>query len=475
MTTVTKQAISIPDCCFVDMDITSLCTGSFFSWGASDEEDILESEQNTRQAYQHAHIRKSHPLPVIALNQSSLSNTLSHVPNNFDDSVEDCQQRSRDVNIRNPDCISSQVFGRESCHEKLSLIVNNHARMTPTIRNYAALHEMLINSLFEDAQARHLLKLQQTQLETQRSTTTLKTPSPEKGDCNRSRVSKPRRILRNLSTVSSMSSRTTRSRSSSQSMSSHSDILTPSSHRFKQKLSSKRRRVYAFPIFSRRLRRKNRFSSLNSGNASRSSGATSTHEELSSCASSSCTNKALSFLHSKCRLQKDKGKGVSPGKAIVAYGRYDAMSKLGEKIDLLVEMEQDGTWSNAALTRVPAKITTPKYTKEIKNNIVESRSMIGLKLGFLSIKYGVLIHWNTGSGQADLILLRKMCSDTFLKDRNGNQGKTSWKKRTRHVNTVEQLRSRICLGKETEIGSLVTPFVTVHSNESSWVTDDTSL
>jgi len=175
-------------------------------------------------------------------------------------------------------------------------------------------------------------------------------------------------------------------------------------------------------------RKKNKISSSpshESGTSSRSSGTpipqTSPEpfsEELSSCASSNYTDSASSFLHSNCRLQKDKGKGVSLGNAIVARGRYDAMKKLGEKIDLLVEMEQDGSWTNAALKRVPARIMARDPKKVEENiNIVESRSMIGVKMGFVSIRYGLLIHWNVLSGQAELILLRKMCNDSFLKDR----------------------------------------------------------
>jgi hypothetical protein len=98
------------------------------------------------------------------------------------------------------------------------------------------------------------------------------------------------------------------------------------------------------------------------------------------------------------------------------------MKKLGEKIDLLVEMEQDGQWSNASLTRVPAKVMNGGNSP-IKGNedIVETRSMLGVKYGFMAMKYGVLVHWSKDSGQAVFILLRKMCSDSFIKDKKGGK------------------------------------------------------
>lgn len=210
-----------------------------------------------------------------------------------------------------------------------------------------------------------------------------------------------------------------------------------------------------------------------SGTASRSSRAspapstehspTPVHEELSSCASSNYTDSASSFLHTNCRLQKDKGKGVAPGNAIVALGRQDAMKKLGEKIDLLVEMERDGNWSNAALTRVPSRIIARDPKKSEDNNIIETRSMIGVKMGFVSVRYGIMIHWNNTSGQAELILLRKMCNNNFLKDRYAGKDKSS-KIRMMGTGLVRKIGTK----------DLGTPsFVTVNSNELSL--EDNSL
>jgi len=292
---------------------------------------------------------------------------------------------------------------------------------------------------------------------------------------------KPMNATRKTSTASCASRNSSHSRSSQ-----HSEILTPSSHQFKPTLSNKRRKVYVLPIWCRRMRKKikNKKTSSRSNvsvTASRSSCASSpptpddsvalTAEELSSCASSNYTNSASSFLHTNCRLQKDKGKGVAPGNAIVAFGRYDAMNKLGAKIDLLVEMEQEGTWSNAAITRVPSRIMASGPEKPKSTKIVETRSMIGVKMGFLSIRYGILIHWNVKSGQAELILLRKMCNDSFLNDRYAEKDKPSkiWTKGKGNAHVRK-------IGKDDKQSSahyLGTPsFVTVNSNDLSYGSED---
>jgi len=474
----TRSVLCAPDCCFIDLEITS-CTKSFFSWGGSEEQfkDILVENESSRRTSSRKQgkkqSRKHYPPPVISLSHSTVSNTSSDVSSTFNDSTEERRSQSKSVGFRERVCIRNRFFTPPPSFSR------------HITRDYGALHEMLINSLFEDAQARHALKLNPKQ-EVGLTITPSAVPSPKKSAYPKINFRKPRSVPRKSSTASITSSRTTRSRNSNQSKSSHhSEILTPSSHQFQPTLNSKRRKVYVLPILRRRMRKskKNKISSSpshESGTSSRSSGTpipqTSPEpfsEELSSCASSNYTDSASSFLHSNCRLQKDKGKGVSLGNAIVARGRYDAMKKLGEKIDLLVEMEQDGSWTNAALKRVPARIMARDPKKVEENiNIVESRSMIGVKMGFVSIRYGLLIHWNVLSGQAELILLRKMCNDSFLKDRYAGKDKTS-KIRTKGVELVRKSNRK---DRQGGAGDLRTPsFVTVNSNESSYGTEDNSL
>lgn len=484
MASVTKQSQSrsslcAPDCCLIDLEITS-CTKSFFSWGGAEdevEEILCNNSKKSKKVYQQSQRRRKqnrdYPPPEIALSQSTASNSSSDVSSQFNDSTAyERKSLSKRAGVRNRDCIRNQVLKKDSRVE-YSGISPPFALSRNNIRDYAALHEMLINSLFDDAQARHALKMGT-------EATSPPVPAPEISVQAKSTCPKPTIGLRKTSAAASIaSSRTSRSRNSAQSKSSHhSEILMPSSHQFKSTLAKKRRKVCALPIFCMRMhkKKKNKNPSTHShasGTASRSSRAspapstehspTPVHEELSSCASSNYTDSASSFLHTNCRLQKDKGKGVAPGNAIVALGRQDAMKKLGEKIDLLVEMERDGNWSNAALTRVPSRIIARDPKKSEDNNIIETRSMIGVKMGFVSVRYGIMIHWNNTSGQAELILLRKMCNNNFLKDRYAGKDKSS-KIRMMGTGLVRKIGTK----------DLGTPsFVTVNSNELSL--EDNSL
>jgi len=167
---------------------------------------------------------------------------------------------------------------------------------------------------------------------------------------------------------------------------------------------------------------------------------------------------AHSFLHTHCQLQKDSGKGSPVGSAVTAHGRENAMAKLVEKMDLLAEVEQEGSFANAVLTRVPAKnMTSIQRRKDYDGDddylhneltyqgFIETRSMLAVKMGFMSLRYGVLVHWNKNSGLAELIVLRKMCSDAFMKTRspkasNGlahghKKSSKSWRKRMRRSNS----------------------------------------
>jgi hypothetical protein len=48
------------------------------------------------------------------------------------------------------------------------------------------------------------------------------------------------------------------------------------------------------------------------------------------------------------------------------------------------------------------------------DNFTETRSLIELKMGFLSMTYGVLLRWDTSvTGKVTLVVLRKMCHDSF--------------------------------------------------------------
>jgi hypothetical protein len=141
------------------------------------------------------------------------------------------------------------------------------------------------------------------------------------------------------------------------------------------------------------------------------------------------------FVHEHCRLQKDKYKGVNLGSAISAYGRDAVLQKINEKIDVIAAINLDD--SRSVLTRVPACRMPLSSTRSCsinedckngewaiepdesfqwgKKDVVETRSMIGVRMGLLSVQYGLLIHWDVGTFTADLIVLRKMCADDFIK------------------------------------------------------------
>jgi len=144
------------------------------------------------------------------------------------------------------------------------------------------------------------------------------------------------------------------------------------------------------------------------------------------------------FIDGHCRLQKDKYKGYKIGSQISAYGRDAVLRKLNEKIDLIAAIDLED--SRATLTRVAASrmplasirtsvisVDSQKEEWNIdpdeafqweKKDVVETRSMIGIRMGLLSIQYGLLIQWDVRTCTADLIVLRKMCSDDFLHKNN---------------------------------------------------------
>ena len=120
---------------------------------------------------------------------------------------------------------------------------------------------------------------------------------------------------------------------------------------------------------------------------------------------------ASSFIHPQCRLQKDKGKGEAAGSNICAKGREHCLLKLEQKMALLTRVafgEQSKNKGKADMKRRPARIA------EVFPNFTETRSIIELRMGFLSMQYGVLLRWDTTrTGKVTLVVLRKMCHESF--------------------------------------------------------------
>ena len=114
------------------------------------------------------------------------------------------------------------------------------------------------------------------------------------------------------------------------------------------------------------------------------------------------------YLHPLCRMQKDKGKGEEVGANICAKGQDACLDKLRVKMRLLTDFVLDPSKGPATMKRKRARISQ-QY-----DNFTETRSIIELKMGFLSMTYGVLLRWDTSAtGQATLVVLRKMCHDSF--------------------------------------------------------------
>jgi len=120
---------------------------------------------------------------------------------------------------------------------------------------------------------------------------------------------------------------------------------------------------------------------------------------------------ASCFLHPQCRLQKDKGKGEAAGSNICAKGREHCLLKLEQKMALLTKIafgEDKKHRGKADMKRRPARIA------EVFPNFTETRSIIELRMGFLSMQYGVLLRWDTTrTGKVTLVVLRKMCHESF--------------------------------------------------------------
>ena len=120
---------------------------------------------------------------------------------------------------------------------------------------------------------------------------------------------------------------------------------------------------------------------------------------------------AASFIHSQCRLQKDKGKGEPAGSNICAKGREHCLAKLEQKMALLTRVafgEENKNKGTADMKRRPARIA------EEFPNFAETRSVIELRMGFMSMQYGILLRWDTSrTGKVTLVVLRKMCHESF--------------------------------------------------------------
>lgn len=114
------------------------------------------------------------------------------------------------------------------------------------------------------------------------------------------------------------------------------------------------------------------------------------------------------FLHPLVQLQKDKGKGEPIGTAVCANGVSEVLQKLRSKMKVITELAIDAKKGSATMKRKQARVSMQDA------KFIETRSVLELRMGFLSIQYGVLLRWDVvETGQVVMVVLRKMCYDHF--------------------------------------------------------------
>ena len=83
------------------------------------------------------------------------------------------------------------------------------------------------------------------------------------------------------------------------------------------------------------------------------------------------------------------------------------LEKLRDKMKLVIQVR--GNERKSSLLKRDAKIA------QASPHFIETRSMIEMKLGFLSLQYGLLLRWDRKTGKVRFICLRKMCHESFYK------------------------------------------------------------
>lgn len=121
------------------------------------------------------------------------------------------------------------------------------------------------------------------------------------------------------------------------------------------------------------------------------------------------------YLLENCRLQKDKGKGEPIGSDICATNRSACLHKLRSKMELLTQVAASSLSENKRKGSASMKRRKGKVTEET-GAYTETRSVMDLRMGFLSMQYGVLLRWDTrNTGKVLLVVLRKMCHESFYR------------------------------------------------------------
>lgn len=120
------------------------------------------------------------------------------------------------------------------------------------------------------------------------------------------------------------------------------------------------------------------------------------------------------FFHPKCDLYKENGssKVSSQGHPPSAVGREAALAKLMQKLSLLSEIESGKYGKGADMLRSDAVAVPIQGYMGLE--AVETRSILTIRMGLVSMNYGIVLQWDLTSELAKQVVLVKMCRDNFL-------------------------------------------------------------
>ena len=141
------------------------------------------------------------------------------------------------------------------------------------------------------------------------------------------------------------------------------------------------------------------------------------------------SNDPSGFFHQDCILRKEMGSDKQKSKlgfgltnaksnnsdgAPYATGREETLLKLQTKLSMLGDIESGKFGMAAEMLRSDA------VAFAIQAHKVETRSILTLRMGFVSMSYGILLQWDCRTGLVELIVLRKMCRNDFLKGKGNS-------------------------------------------------------
>jgi hypothetical protein len=213
------------------------------------------------------------------------------------------------------------------------------------------------------------------------------------------------------------------------------EVTSGSPHRTKHNTS--KQLGMGSPIVSKLLKR-SRSDMTGGGEDKKHLLAASPPRQKSLSSNSRTKNDPSCFFHRDCVLQKEIesdiqmpkigfglpiSKGKSSGGVPSAMGREDTLSKLQKKLAMLGDIESGKYGMAAEMLRSDAVAFVMQVdsnndsTKKNKSHgtKVETRSILTLRMGFVSMSYGILLQWDCRTQLVELIVLRKMCRGDFLK------------------------------------------------------------